>query len=123
MRLRSGVKKLWPLVVLLLIGACSHLPTLGAGTAMTTAATLDLNSTFACVGCVERNPLAAMWHDPEEPAWLYAANYALVGGVTIWTASLRRRKSRFWWVPSAIVTAAYVYSWRHNLGVIEGLRR
>jgi hypothetical protein len=117
------MKKLWLLLMVMLVTGCAHLPTVGAGAAMTTAATLDLQSTFACKGCIERNPLAAMLHNPEEPAWLYAGNYAVIGGLTAWTAHLRRRRSPLWWVPSAIVTGAYLFSWQHNLGVIRQLNR
>ncbi|HEY2806071.1 MAG TPA: hypothetical protein VGI92_09460 [Gemmatimonadales bacterium] len=88
---------------------------------MTGAGTLDLHSTFACRGCVERNPVSALLYDPHHQAWLYAGNYALIGGVTLWTAALHRRKSPLWWVPTSLVTAAYLYSWRHNRGVAAAL--
>ena len=117
------MKKWLVLVMVLMVSGCAHLPTVGMGAAMTTAATMDLRSTFACEGCIERNPVSAMLHDPEHPEWLYAGNYVLVGGVTAWTAHLRRRRSPLWWVPAALVTTAYVYSWRHNLGVIRQMNR
>jgi hypothetical protein len=116
------MKKLLPLMLMVMMTGCAHLPTIGAGAAMTTAATLDLRSTFACEGCVERNPVSAMLYDPKHQGWLYAGNYALVGGVTAWTASLRRRRSPLWWVPATLVTTAYLYSWQHNQRVLGTLK-
>ena len=117
------MKKLWLLAMVVMISGCAHLPTVSAGAMMTTAASLDLHSTFACEGCIERNPLSAMLHDPKHQGWLYAGNYALVGGVTLWTASLRRKRSPLWWVPATLVTGAYIFSWQHNLGVIRQMNR
>src|SRR4029079_6574721 len=104
------MKTLCVLVMLLMVAGCAHLPTVAAGAAMTTAATLDLRSTFACEGCVERNPVSALLYDPRHQGCWYAVNYALVGGVTAWTGSLRRRHSPLWWVPATLVTSAYIYS-------------
>ncbi len=112
------MKKLLLLPFVLLAGACAHLPTVGASALMTSAATLDLRSTYACQGCVERNPVSALLYDPKHPAWLYAGNYVLVGGLTYFTAELKRRRSPVWWLPASLATMAYVYSWQHNQGVI-----
>lgn len=117
------MKKLWPFLLVMMVTGCAHLPTVGAGASMATAATLDLRSTFACKGCIEQNPLAATLHDEKYPVLLYAGNYALVGGLTAWTASLRRRKSPLWWLPAGLTTAAYIYSWQHNRRVIAGMRQ
>lgn len=116
------MKRWWPLTCALLLGACAHLPTVGAGAAMTAAATLDLTSTYACQGCVERNPVSALLYDPKHPAWLYAGNYALVGGLTLATAELKHHRSPIWWLPASLATVAYVYSWQHNRGVVAALR-
>ena len=112
------MKAWWVVPLVMMFGACAHLPTVSAGAAMTTAATLDLRSTYACANCVERNPLAALLYDPQHPAWLYAGNYLLVGGLTTWTAALRHNRSPLWWLPASLTTLAYVYSWHHNRGVI-----
>ena len=113
------MKRWWSLTCALLAGACAHLPTVGAGAAMTAAATLDLQSTYACQACVERNPVSSLLYDPRHPAWLYAGNYVLVGGLTYVTAELKHHKSPIWWLPASLATVAYVYSWRHNQGVIN----
>lgn len=118
----------WPLVALGLLLAVSPaaaqqvrpLPIAVAAAAMTAGAALDLHSTLACPECVEVGPLAQLVGGPRRPLGLILLDAATIGAVTALTVELRRSNvataRRWWWVPAAITTAAFVYSWRHNVG-------
>lgn len=79
------------------------------------AAALDLAATMSCRSCVEVGA-AQLVGGPRQPVLLVLGNVVTVAGVGYLTHELRRDHKPLWWLPALLVTTAYVYSWRHNLG-------
>jgi len=91
------------------------------------ASGLDVASTLACRNpglCRESNPLAALFFDPQHPAYLVGADAVALAGVALLSRTLRRSSSRtarrLWWVPAAVFTAASLAAWRSNARELRG---
>lgn len=84
--------------------------------AMAIGASLDLQSTFACSSCREAGVVSQLTCGWKRTGCLVLLNAVEVTGVTLLGSELRRHTAtrKVWWVPAAVMTVAYLYSWQHN---------